>query len=447
LPTDEFERQSGGQALLVAEFESHRSASQEFPIRITPAVIRSAIDSFRNSLAAQTERGVCSSCGVFCSLAEIETLGDGEDCLNQLKQVGLDRCGYEDGSWSFCKPCHADILRGKIPKFSALNHVNVIKCDDHPVALQDLTVVEECVLARRHPIGAILKLRPGNRRGPANYYALRGHMVVIPQDPGPLLDILPSPNLRFQDGIKVFWVGKCQPCTEDLKPFLQIRREKVLTALQWLVAHNSQYRDLTINHGLLSSWPEEFIPSQITANISYIDRPDHTEREGYVANLETDNFENDMQAALNDPLSEPDANFASGSLYTDVNGERVHCDMRLLNTLTSLVDKGESDVVDEDAEVDMDELVEDDDSSDTDLEIETHGTDNDRSSEQGSNYISYGIRSDRSVLSNVWEDPLYFTSAFPTLFPTGTGGHLDERAVKVSLEAFGKWALKHHSRR
>jgi hypothetical protein len=174
---------------------------------------------------------------------------------------------------------------------------------------------------------------------------------------------------------------------------------------------------------------------------------DHTEREGYVANLETDNFENDMQAALNDPLSESDANFASGSLYTDVNGERVHCDMRLLNTLTSLVDKGESDVVDEDAEVDMDELVEDDDSSDTGLEIETHGTDNDRSSEQGSNYISYGIRSDRSVLSNVWEDPLHFTSAFPTLFPTGTGGHLDERAVKVSLEAFGKWALKHHSRR
>jgi hypothetical protein len=127
-------------------------------------------------------------------------------------------------------------------------------------------------------------------------------MVAIPQDPGPLLDILPSPNLRFQDGIKGFWVGKCQPCTEDLNPFLQIRREKVLTALQWLVAHNSQYLDLTINHGLLSSWPEEFIPPQITANISSIDRPDHTEREGYVANLETDNFENDMQAALNDPL-------------------------------------------------------------------------------------------------------------------------------------------------
>jgi len=49
-------------------------------------------------------------------------------------------------------------------------------------------------------------------------------------------------------------------------------------------------------------------------------------------------------------------------------------------------------------------------------------------------------------LGNVWEDPL-FTCAFPTLFPTGAGGHLDARAQKVSLEAFAKWALKHHSRR
>ena len=432
--------------MLADEFTHHRSASQEFPFFISPAVIRSAMDSFRNSLLGQSERSICSSCGVFCSSVETMTLGDDQDCLDDLKRVGLDTCGYQDGSWSFCKPCHADILKGKIPKFSALNSVNVVNCHDYPAALQDLTVVEECVIARRHPIGAILKLRPGNRRGHANYYALRGHMVVIPQDPGPLLDILPSPHLRFQDLIKVFWVGKCQPAAEDLKPFLQIRREKVLTALQWLVAHNCQYRDLTINHPLLSSWPEEFIPSQLSANISYINRSDRTEREGYVANLESDNFENDIQAALHDPLSDTDATFASGSLYTDINGERVHCDTRLLNTLSSIMEKADSDTVDENSDV-VEELAEYENSSDTDMEIDPPGSDSNPSPGQQSNYIRYGIRSDRSVLSNVWEDPLYFTSAFPTLFPTGAGGHLDARAQKVSLEAFAKWALKHHSRR
>ena len=60
--------------------------------------------------------------------------------------------------------------------------------------------------------------------------------------------------------------------------------------------------------------------------------------------------------------------------------------------------------------------------------------------------ISYAIRG-QSALMNNWEDSCYFTGAFPTLFPTGTGGHQDKRAVPVSLAAFVEWALNHHSRR
>jgi hypothetical protein len=74
------------------------------------------------------------------------TSSDDDGSLDNLKEVGLDKCGYKDGSWSFCKLCHGDILRGKIPKFSALNLVNVLNCHDYPAALQDLTVVEKCVI-------------------------------------------------------------------------------------------------------------------------------------------------------------------------------------------------------------------------------------------------------------------------------------------------------------
>ncbi|KAN0084818.1 hypothetical protein V8E54_001285 [Elaphomyces granulatus] len=105
----------------------------------------------------------------------------------------LDGCGYEDGYWAFCTPCHLDIVNGRIPKFSALNSVNVLMCHDYLEVLKDLTVVEEAVIARRHPVGSILKLRPRNRSSPSSYYALRA------QQPGPLLRILPSPDLRFQD--------------------------------------------------------------------------------------------------------------------------------------------------------------------------------------------------------------------------------------------------------
>jgi hypothetical protein len=66
---------------------------------------------------------------------------------------------------------------------------------------------------------------------PINYKALRGHIIVIPQDPRPLLQILPSPKLRLDSLIKVFWLGKRVPADADLKPFLKVRKDKVLTSL------------------------------------------------------------------------------------------------------------------------------------------------------------------------------------------------------------------------
>jgi uncharacterized protein DUF6570 len=106
-------------------------------------------------------------------------------------------------------------------------------------------------------------------------------MIVIPQDPGPLLDILPNPNLKLNGIIKVVWLSKLAPAFSDLKPFLQVRKEKVLSALQYLVQHNHLYHDLTINHDMIDSWDSDFIPPKIEANIIHITDSDHREREGY----------------------------------------------------------------------------------------------------------------------------------------------------------------------
>jgi hypothetical protein len=39
-------------------------------------------------------------------------------------------------------------------------------CQHYPSVLDDLTPVEECLIARSHPLGVILKLRPGGRSSP-----------------------------------------------------------------------------------------------------------------------------------------------------------------------------------------------------------------------------------------------------------------------------------------
>ena len=54
------------------------------------------------------------------------------------------------------------------------------------------------LIARCHPVGLIAKLRPKGHAAFVNYYGLKGHTIVLPQDPGPLLNVLSSSDLRLK---------------------------------------------------------------------------------------------------------------------------------------------------------------------------------------------------------------------------------------------------------
>jgi hypothetical protein len=205
----------------------------------------------------------------------------------------------------------------------------------------------------------------------------------------------------------VFWLGNRPPTDSDLEPFLVVRKAKVLAALQYLSRYNHLYHDLTINRQMMDDWSADFIPSTLRDSIICLDDADLHEREGYTVNLETGNYENDLQAA-EDNGGPDNALVITGSVTTDINAERQNPDVRALDTLLGLVAE--------------------------------------KASHQRNPLISYTIRG-RTTLLNHWDDSCYFTAAFPTLFPTGVGGHLDDRAVPVSLAAFAEWAVSHHSRR
>ena len=93
-----------------------------------------------------------------------------------------------------------------VPEVSAKNLVNVNLCQHYPSVLHDLTPVKECWIAKCHPVGIVLKLRPGGHSSPISspisYRAVRGPFIVIPQDPKPLLRILPSPELSLDNLIR-----------------------------------------------------------------------------------------------------------------------------------------------------------------------------------------------------------------------------------------------------
>jgi len=335
----------------------------------------------------------------------------------------LDSCALVENDYLFCRPCYDAIQRECPPKYSALNNVNVCFCQDYPRALRDLTLTEECLIARGHPIASILKLRPNGGRSSVAYNRIRGHVVILPQDPGLLLDILPSAEVRLHETIKVVWFSDRPPTADDLKPYLEVRRQVVYRALQWLRLHNKLYSGIVINQELLDSWADSFIPKDLEESIVY-SASDHKEREGYAADIEADNCENDLQEALDDQMSGP---ISTGCVYSDVGSVRQRPELKLVTAILNLERERFQSIPRGDP------------------------NDGDRTSQYVEDvpvirYVSDG----RSVLLNNWQDPEYFTGSFPTLFPSGSGGHLSdsqERTVPVSLEKWAEWALSHHSRR
>ncbi len=88
--------------------------------------------------------------------------------------------------------------------------------------LEGLTSAEEAVIARVHLVITILKLRPNNTFNPGSYKGIRGHSVLLPQNPGPLLDLLPSETTLVDEVVRVAWGGKSSPQPKQLNIFVSI---------------------------------------------------------------------------------------------------------------------------------------------------------------------------------------------------------------------------------
>ncbi|KAN0072190.1 hypothetical protein V8E54_009919 [Elaphomyces granulatus] len=127
----------------------------------------------------------CASCGGFMPSGDMYRVEDIDD-IDRLDDLGrdiLDQCGRHGTAWNFCSQCYTAVSRRAVPKFSVRNSMNVSLCQEYPPALEDLTFVEEClIIARCHPLGFVIKLRPDGRPASVNYYALKGHMIVLPTD-------------------------------------------------------------------------------------------------------------------------------------------------------------------------------------------------------------------------------------------------------------------------
>jgi hypothetical protein len=410
---------------LIEDHRRRQAATARFPSEISISCVRDCLSRYQDYMSAVTtaiER-ICGSCGSFIEKRVFRLPVEDPLLLpfhtDAASTPRLDSCSLHGTDYLFCYACFTAIRQRKPPKYSALNGVNVSFCQDYPVTLLGLTLTEECLIARGHPIASIVKLRPQG----ASYNRLKGHVIVLPQEPGALLDILPSANINLPEKIKVIWFGDRVPTAEDLKPCLEVRKSVVLRALQWLRLYNKLYNHIVINRELLHSWADSFIPHDLEEAMVHSE-DDREEHEGYAADLGPGNHENDLQEALD---GQPTAPIGTGCVYSDVESSRQHPTLQLVSAILNL----ERD------------------------RFERDSPPRPGGGNAGPHYVEdvpviRYVSTGRSVLMNDWQDPEFFTGSFPTLFPLGSGGHLpepQERPVPVSLQAWAKWTLTHHGRR
>ncbi|KAJ6531529.1 hypothetical protein DFH09DRAFT_1409330, partial [Mycena vulgaris] len=83
---------------------------------------------------------------------------------------------------------------------------------------------------------------------------IKGHIIIYPQQPSKVADVLPPAVEEIVSPVCVLFVGSSPPTTEWLreraKP-LAVNAKRVRAALQWLKLHNPLYKDIKLNESCL----------------------------------------------------------------------------------------------------------------------------------------------------------------------------------------------------
>ncbi|MCJ1347504.1 hypothetical protein MMC31_005729 [Peltigera leucophlebia] len=405
---------------LKVDFAARFAAALGFPPPLNVESNRASISRYQAYMneVVDSVKAVCCCCNLFVSTTTSAMYNRNHSLIRTsitsglLIEAELDCCGISDQGLRFCKQCVRFLRRNERPKFGLTNGLPRVSCQSYPPELDCLSIAEEAAIARAHPVVSILKLRPNGAFNPSAYHRIKGHAILLPQNPAPLLNILPSPTLALHDVIRIVWSGAGHPTDYDLRHFIQIRKQKIIEALTWLQQNNPHYHDVVINHTMLETMPNEFIPEGISSRIVTMDQ-DHTEREGYAANLSPHNDENDLHHAVHDAGLDH-TGLLSGCIYMDVNESRQNPYLKLISAINN---------------------------------VHTGASCNDRSPKNDSEQpvITFNLYGNRIPLNN-WDNANFFPVAFPTLFLYGDGGYNTPRGSKISLQAWPNWALSHHFR-
>jgi len=250
---------------------AEKQDSIEFPpTPLDTTLTKEIIEKACNRMKAETigEKG-CAVCGELKPVRDMSRLKSVKHQLHSLATPGATRVERNSSSvplreykgpvldyncTMICNSCRGSIRNGKIPKLALANGLWI---GDVPPQLKCLNFVEKMLVARIRHTCAYVKVASGMRKMTAN--------VVAFQSPVPkVYTMLPPPRDDLDEVLAILYTGPCKPTPEDLKrlPFF-VRRNKVVSALEWLILNHRDYSDVKISQENLEQYSETEIPVSI----------------------------------------------------------------------------------------------------------------------------------------------------------------------------------------
>ncbi len=150
------------------------------------------------------------------------------NCLRKFPDLKLNPNGL-------CSVCKADPTKLVSPN---------LVIEPVPPELQDLTLIEQMLIAQVHPVVQFYRIKNAQT-------GYRGNVISFVQNISQCYSELP---LLPADVAKIIMFTKDTP-TGQVQ--FKARREKIVTALVWLKAHNVYYQHITINFENVVSIPDD----------------------------------------------------------------------------------------------------------------------------------------------------------------------------------------------
>ncbi|KAM4066746.1 PIF1-like helicase [Hirsutella rhossiliensis] len=141
-----------------------------------------------------------------------------------IQECGACLPSPEGARVDVCRECRVSFDSGRLPKACSVNNM-AIGCEHrYPDELDDLSPVEERLIALHAPFGYITKFTVDNktRSGISYRKHIKGHIVVFPNKVDDLVaTVLPHPLLQAIENIHISWSGSSKPGSADVRNLLQ----------------------------------------------------------------------------------------------------------------------------------------------------------------------------------------------------------------------------------